>query len=156
MLRKGSGDRLTVPLGARRIRASLTLNDDAPLRLTARRARAAIFTATVRADGAITGTAPGGGVLGAHLSGLGLVGALALPGTDAKTFTEPDFASAPLHVDGRPVPFPPDRAAEAYVGDYRFLVTLDRIVGATTKFIDLSSDLAIPAGTKFIEQDIGF
>jgi hypothetical protein len=53
------------------------------------------------------------------------------------------------------VPYPPDRAAEALAGEWRWIVTPRRIVGATTNFIDLNGDLAIPAGTKFTEIGVG-
>jgi hypothetical protein len=102
-LRNDDGARLTVRLGARSARATLALPGAAPLALTARRTnRVAIVTVTIRPDGIITGTAAGGGALGAHLSPAGLFGALAQPGRAPRTLIAPGFAAAPLHLDGTP------------------------------------------------------
>lgn len=154
VLRNANGDRLTVRLGARAARASLALNGGDRLALTARRTRrVAIFSVTIRRDGAVFGAAPNRGVLGAHLSPAGLVGALAFGSLAPRAFSEPGFAGGPLFVDGTPVPYPPDRAAQALTGEWRWIVTPNRILGATTSFVpSVLQDLAIPAGTKFIER----
>ena len=126
-----------------------------PLALTARPRRAAIHRVTIQPDGVVTGTARGGGVLGAHQSENCVVGALGDPGAEPRAFSEPAFAQAPLHVDGQPVAYPPDRVPETMHGEWRWIVTATRIVGATTHFINLNGDLAIPAGTKFVDQGVG-
>jgi hypothetical protein len=149
VLRNRRGDRLALRPGARRVAARLTLAGDAPLALTARRTRAAIFRVTIRPDGAVAGTAPGGGMLQAHLSGGGLVGTLGLGGREPRAFGEPAFAWAPLWVDGQPVPYPADRAAQALAGDWRWIVTRERIVGAITNF-------NINAELRFASQYVGF
>jgi hypothetical protein len=154
-LRNDDGARLTVRLGARSARATLALPGAAPLALTARRtSRVAIVTVTIRPDGIITGTAAGGGALAAQFSQAGLFGALAQPGRAPRTLIAPGFATAPLHVDGTPATYPPDRAAAALQGRWRWLLTGKRLRGATTGCIDPLDDLVVPRpGTGVIEID---
>src|SRR6187549_3093959 len=104
-----AGDRLVLRVRDRTARATLTVSGHAPLKLVARRARAAIFTVTIRRDGAVSGTAPNGGVLGAHLSGAGLVAAASLAGAPPGAFADPNFARVRLFVDGATCRSPPTR-----------------------------------------------
>jgi hypothetical protein len=144
-LRNRDGARLRLRLGARPARATLALPGAAPLQLTARRTAAvAILTVTIRPDGVVAGTAAGGGALGAHLSPAGLFGAIARPGRAPRTLLAPVFATATLHLDGTAAAYPPDRAAAALRGQWRWLVTGDRLRGATTGFIDPLGDLVVP------------
>jgi hypothetical protein len=145
LLRNDDGARLRLRLGARTARATLALPGTAPLQLTARRTAAvAILTVTIRPDGIVTGTAAGGGALAAHLSQAGLFGALARPGRAPRTLIAPGIATAPLHLDGTPADYPPDRAAAALHGQWRWLLTGARLRGATTGFIDPLGDLVVP------------
>jgi hypothetical protein len=158
-LRSAVGDRLTMRLGARSARATLALEDAEPVTLSAHRARAAIFAVSIGRDGAVTGTAPGGGVLGAHLSGNDLAGALAFPGAEPGAFDDPTFAPA-LFLDGRPLSYPATQVAGSLHGEWRWIVTPSRILGATRKrsSFDIKPDPSTPprTGIGFIDNNIGF
>jgi hypothetical protein len=117
-----------------RLRASgwwdelLDLRGKPPMHLTARRSHAAIFDVRIDETGAVTGTAPGGGVLAAQLSGTDLAGALALPGLrPRRVHTTRPLAPA---IDGVVTPLPPDRLAATLAGRWRWIVTAHGIVGA--------------------------
>jgi hypothetical protein len=63
--------------------------------------------------------------------------------------------TAPLHLDGTPAAYPPDQAAAALAGQWRWLLTDTRLRGATTGFIDPLSDLVVPRpGTGVIDIDL--
>jgi hypothetical protein len=155
-LRNDQGARLRLRLGARTARATLALPGAAPLALTARRtAGVAILTVTIRPDGIATGTAAGGGALGAHLSQARLFGALARPGRAPRTLLAPGLATAPLHLDGTSATYPLDRAAAALHGQWRWLLTGTRLRGATTGFIDPLGDLVtLRPGKGVIDIDL--
>jgi hypothetical protein len=155
-LRNRDGARLRLRLGARSARATLALPGAAPLALTARRtSRVAILTVTIRPDGTVTGTAAGGGALAAHLSQAGLFGALARPGRAPRTLIAPGIATAPLHLDGTPADYPPDRAAAALHGQWRWLLTGARLRGASTGFMGSDVELVVPRpGTGVIDIDL--
>jgi hypothetical protein len=158
-LHSAAGDALTLRPGGHGLAARLALAGAEPRSLTARKGRAALFTTTIRPNGAVTGTARGGGVLGAQLSATGLVGALAFPGSEPHAFTDGTFARAALSVDGQAVAFPPEVAAQALQGGWRWIVTPNRIVGATRKpansfDIEQTLNVRIPAGTRFIAETV--
>jgi hypothetical protein len=131
----GGAHRLGLRVGRRQVQATLKAANAAPVRLTARRARAAIFGVRISPTGSVIGTAAGGGVLGAQLSANGLAGALALPGQAPTGFQAPDVATTPPFADGVSTPLPLDRLGESMAGDWRWIVTSRGFIGGGTRTV---------------------